>query len=93
MEKIYLDDISGYRFKVFNLTDTRNHDGSPALGISATRYNKRAPLLTLAELKRLCKIITGKSFGECDYLKYESKEHEEWAKTLKGRLMISFWSE
>ena len=86
--KTVLDDITGYRFRVFNLTNMI--DG---VGIKATQHDITKPPLSYSSLNLLAKQMTGKGFNEYQHIAYQTKEHLEWSKTLKGRLSIWFWQD
>lgn len=81
-----LDDITGYRFRVFKLENVI--DG---VGINATMHDKAKAPMTYNSLNLLCKRLTGKGFNDYQYICYETNEYLEWAKTWRGRLSIAFW--
>lgn len=84
--KTVIDDITGYRLRVFKLSSVT--DG---VGISALRYDITKPAIKWDALNYLVKNLTGKGFDEYQYLTYETSQYLEWAKTWRGRLSIWFW--
>ena len=85
---IYLDDITGYRFKVFKLQHMIG-----GIGVSATMHDKTKPLLAYAQLNNLCKLMTRKGLKDYQYRAYETKEHHEYAETWRGRVAIGFFGD